>query len=166
MKHNAIRRKLAPSVRFPDFEISKPSNERQFSAKAMRDMEPLVDEQIMRWLKKVKKHWIARPGLSHSFDIGRRIQYLTVDIITKICLGQELGDVEEDRDNHNFLAEVQKGNAVCQHFSVLLELNSLMYHLTRIPVIGRLLVAKPTDRSGVGKIMGVSIMISSFYGKN
>lgn len=90
-----------------------------------------------------------------TFDIGKRIQFLTVDIITKVCLGTELGCVASDTDKHDFLATVQRGNAVCQHFSVLLEMNSLMYYLTKIPLLGPMIVPKSTDRTGVGRIMGV-----------
>ena len=119
-------------------------------------MEPLIDERVTHWLERVKKHWVSDSMKHKSFDIGRRIQYLTVDIITKVCLGQELGDVAADTDKYGFLAEVQRGNAFCQHFSVLLELNSLFFYVTMIPFSGGLLTAKPTDRSGVGRIMGVS----------
>ncbi len=78
-----------------------------------------------------------------------------MDIITKICLGTALGCVASDSDKHDFLATVEQGSSVCQHFSVILELNSLMYYLTKIPFLGSLIVPKATDRSGVGRIMGV-----------
>lgn len=128
----------------------------QYTRKNIRDMEPIIDEQILRWLRHVDKNWTSRAGESKPFDIGRRIQYLTVDIITKVSLGEELGDVASDSDKFDFLATVEQGNSVCQHMSVLLELNTLMYYFTKIPFIGPLIVAKPSDQSGVGKIMGVS----------
>ena len=119
-------------------------------------MEPVIDEQVLGWLRRVDRDWASQAGEPKMFDIGRRIQYLTVDIITKVCLGEELGDVVSDSDKFDFLATVEQGNSVCQHMSVLLELNTLMYYFTKIPYIGLLIVAKPTDQSGVGKIMGVS----------
>jgi hypothetical protein len=118
-------------------------------------MEPVIDEQILRWFRWVDKEWTSQPGSSKIFDMGRRIQYLTVDIITKVCLGEELGDVASDSDKFDFLATVQTGNSVCQHMSVLLELNTLMYYFTKIPWIGQIIVAKPSDSFGVGKILGV-----------
>lgn len=120
-------------------------------------MEPIIDEQLLNWLRQVDQKWISQPGKFRTFDIGKRIQFLTVDIITKICLGEALGCVASDSDVHNFLETVQQGNSVCQHFSVLLELNTLMYYLAMIPSLGSLIVPKPTDRSGVGRIMGASI---------
>ena len=69
---------------------------------------------------------MSGPGKYSTFDIGKGIQFLTVDIITKICLGMALGCVASDSHKYDFLATVEQGNPVCQHFSVILELNSLM----------------------------------------
>lgn len=124
-------------------------------------MEPVIDEQILHWLHFVDKNWASQPGKSKPFDIGRRIQYLTVDIITKVCLGEELGDVTSDSDKYDFLATVEQGNSVCQHLSVLLELNTLMYYFTKVPIVGPMILSKPADKSGVGKIMGVRLIGST-----
>lgn len=123
-------------------------------------MEPVIDDLLLDWIHHVEKNWASPPGKLRSFDIGKRIQFLTVDIITKICVGTELGCVASDSDKHDFLSTVEQGNAVCQHFSVLLELNSLMYYITKIPIIGRLITPKAEDQSGVGKIMAVSTFVS------
>ena len=96
-------------------------------------MEPMIDEQIMNWIYRAKTDWISEPSRARPFDIGKRIQFLTVDIITKICLGTALGCVASDSDKYNFLDTVERGSSVCQYFSVLLEFNSLLYYLTKIP---------------------------------
>lgn len=120
-------------------------------------METVIDDRLLDWLHRVEESWTSGPGESRSFDIGKRIQFLTVDIITKICLGTALGCVASDSDKHEFLATVEQGNSVCQHFSVILELNSLMYYLTKLPILGPLIVPQATDGSGVGRIMGVGL---------
>lgn len=124
-------------------------------------MEPLIDERLLDWLRRVDSIWTSEPENLKSFDIGKRIQFLTVDIITELCLGTVLGCVASDSDKYDFLATVERGNKVCQHFSVLLELNSLMYCLATIPLLGPLIVPKPTDSAGVGRIMGVSLLLLS-----
>ena len=124
-------------------------------------MEAAMDRQILAWLQKIKQKWVSKPGLSRDFDIGRRIQLLTVDIITKFCLGTEFGCVAEDDDLHDFLATVQQGNGICQYFSVLLEMNTLLYYSTKLPLIGSLITPKPEDKSGIGRIMGVSLQLQS-----
>ena len=126
-------------------------------------MEPVIDEQLLGWIRRVDQKWVSRCGTFKPFDIGKRIQFLTVDIITKICLGKALGCVDSDNDKHNFLETVQQGNFICQHLSVLLELNSLLYYLTKMPYLGKLIVPKAADHSGVGRIMGVSTACLHVY---
>ena len=129
----------------------------QFTSKAIQDMEPIMDEQLMQWLGRASADWASDSTTAKPFDIGKRIQFLTVDIMTKICLGQPLGCVESDSDQYDFLQSIEQGNTVCQHLSVLLELNSLLHFIAKIPIIGARLVPQATDNSGVGRIMGVSL---------
>ena len=75
-----------------------------------------------------------------------------------MCLGEALGCVDSDSDKYDFLQTVQQGNIVCQHLSVLLEINTLIYYATMLSYIGRLLIPKATDEKGVGKLMGVSMI--------
>lgn len=122
-------------------------------------MEPTIDERILDWILRAESSCTSNQGPPISFDIGKRIQFLTVDIITQICLGTALGCVASDSDKHEFLETVERGNKICQHLSVLLELNSLIYYLTMIPLLGPLIVSKPTDSQGVGRIMGVGFLL-------
>ncbi|KAI9649331.1 hypothetical protein NHQ30_001903 [Ciborinia camelliae] len=138
-EHRNLRHKLAAS----------------YSSKNLSIMEPIIDEQISNWLDRANTEWLSTPEQFKTFDIGKRLQFLTVDIITKICLGEELGCVASDSDKYEFLDTVQQGNAVCQHFSVLLEFNTLMYYLSKVPLLGPRIVPKSTDSSGVGRIMGI-----------
>lgn len=131
----------------------------KFTSKNTRNLEPMIDERLLDWLRRVDQQWTSKSGMYITFDIGKRIQFLTVDIITRVCLGKELGCVSTDSDRFDFLAIVQRGNAVCQQFSVLLELNSLMYYLAKLPIIGAMIIPRPSDKSGVGRIMGVGILI-------
>ena len=133
------------------------TTENKFTSRNIGNLEPMIDERLLDWLRRADHHWTSDSQKYTAFDIGKRIQFLTVDIITQICLGTELGCVSTDSDRYDFLAIVQRGNAVCQHFSVLLEFNSLMYYLAKVPVIGAMIIPRPGDKSGVGRIMGVSV---------
>lgn len=117
-------------------------------------MEPVIDGLLVNWLEMLRRSLSRTPNA--SCDIGQKVQFLTVDIITKICLGEELGCVKHDRDMHQLLQTVETGNRACQYFSVFLELNSLLSQLARIPVLRKMLFPKPCDTTGVGRLMGVS----------
>lgn len=114
-------------------------------------MEPMIDKEIMGWIRQAESVWMPEPSDVKSFDIGKKIQLLIEDIITTQCLGSALGSVASDSDKYEVLGTVEEGNSVCQHFSVLLELNNVIYLITRLPILGPRLVPQATDKSGVIK---------------
>ncbi|RYP77944.1 hypothetical protein DL771_000803 [Monosporascus sp. 5C6A] len=136
-KHSKIRAKLAPS----------------FTGRSVAAMEPIIDQLVLGWLNSLRKGF-AGPDQA-SCDIGQKIQFLTVDIITKLCLGDEIGCVKNDRDMHRILETVETGNQACQYFSVFLELNTLFFQLSKVPALRRILFPKPCDSAGVGRLMGI-----------
>ena len=128
----------------------------QYAGQGIDDVEPTIDEHILNWIRCIDAHCLAQRRSSRAFDIGKSIQFLTVDLITQLCLGEAFGCVDSNRDQFDFLATVRTGSAISQHFSVLLEVNRLLFYLTKIPFLRRLLVPSVKDKTGVGKIMGVS----------
>lgn len=118
-------------------------------------MEPIIDQLLLNWLQTLSKRSATQD--QGRCDIGRKIQFLTVDIITKICLGDEIGCVNHDRDMHSILETVETGNKICQYFSVFLEMNTLLFQFARVKPLRKLLFPKPTDSTGVGRLMGVSV---------
>lgn len=154
--HNRLRLKLSASVRRLIQDMPCILNTHlQYNNRTITAIESAIDEQLVQWIHLVSSTWCSASGQCTAFEIGKRIQFLTVDIITSICLGKPLGCVTSDSDKYDFLKTVEQGNRVCQHLSVILELNSLIYYVTKIPFLGSLIVPKSTDRSGVGRIMGV-----------
>ncbi|KAK2593010.1 hypothetical protein QQS21_009300 [Conoideocrella luteorostrata] len=136
-KHGKIRAKLAPS----------------FTGSCVATMEPAMDKLLGDWLDTLRKRF-GEPD-QVICDIGQKIQFLTADIITKICLGGEIGCVESDCDMHGIIKTVKTGSMACQYFSVFLELNTLFFQLARIPALRRMLYPGPCDSTGVGRLMGV-----------
>ena len=124
-------------------------------------MEPLVDEIIDQWIQKARSEWMTKTDSSRPFDISKRIQYLTVDIITKLALGSPLGCVASDSDKYDFLETIKQGNNICQYFSVFHELNALIYYLTKTPILGSRLIPKAGDRSGLGRLLGASGLLKN-----
>lgn len=155
-KHSKIRAKLAPSVGtwiLHEGEIC--SHTTQFTGTSVAAMEPIIDQLLLNWLDTLRKRF-STPEKVHC-DIGKKIQFLTVDIITKICLGDEIGCVKNDKDMHRLLETVEVGNKACQYFSVFLELNYLLFQLARIPFLRSIIFPKSSDSNGVGRLMGVGL---------
>ena len=102
---------------------------------------------------------ISENGDAKLFDIGRRIQYLAVDIITHLCFGKPLGFVEQDRDVHDFLYTIESQLPIVQHFSVIIEINTIVRSIMSFSWIKKSLARSAKDKTGIGKIMGVGGLI-------
>jgi hypothetical protein len=127
-----------------------------YAGKDIEGLEAAVDERISDFVQRIEKNWISEPGKTKVFDIAKRIQFLTVDIITHLCFGKPLGFIESDTDLHGFLATIETQLPIVQHFSVILELNTLLLRLCDIPFLKPLIAPRHTDKTGIGMIMGVS----------
>lgn len=126
----------------------------QVTGTSVMAMEPVIDKLVLNWIGSLRKRFASHD--KSQCDIGQKIQFLTVDIITKVCLGDEIGCVKHDKDMYRILETVEIGSKVCQYFSVFLELNSLFFNMARVPILKRLFFPKPSDATGVGRLMGVS----------
>lgn len=109
-----------------------------------------MDEEIRVWVESL------RNSSSQVIDIGQKIQFLTVDIITRLCLGDAIGCTRNDRDMYGLLETFEVGNRVVQYLSVFVELNTLLFSLSRIPVLRSVLFPGVTDSQGVGRLMGLA----------
>ena len=125
-----------------------------FSGRGVEDAEPIVDHFLKKWIAQIDQHWASEPGTTKAFNIGRRIEYLTVDIISRICLGKEFGCIEEDCDQFGFLKAVEVGTKASLPTSIFQELQTFYQVITKIPVFHRLIVPSRCDTSGVGRVMG------------
>jgi hypothetical protein len=126
-----------------------------YAGKDIPDLESTIDERIVDFVRRIEQNWLSTAEGTKSFDIARRIQYLTVDVITHLSFGKPLGFVEADTDKFNFLATIETQLPIVQHFSVILELNTWLSRAANIKWLGKYLVPSHTDKTGIGMIMGV-----------
>jgi hypothetical protein len=126
-----------------------------YAGKDIPDLETTIDERIVDFVRRIEQDWLSTASSTKSFDVARRIQYLTVDMITHLSFGKPLGFVEADTDKFNFLATIETQLPIVQHFSVILELNTWLSRAASIKWLNKLLVPSHTDKTGIGMIMGV-----------
>lgn len=105
-----------------------------------------MDEQILIWVESLRHS-------SRVINIGQKIQFLTVDIITCLCLGKAVGCIKNNCDMYGLLETIEMGNSVAQYFSVFTELNTLLFSLSNVPFLKRALFPNVSDSRGVGRLM-------------
>ena len=112
---------------------------------------------MLQWLHKLQS-FTGDSQASTNLDIGRQVQYLTVDIISRLCLGQPFGCIENDNDQYEFLETVKQATPVSLYFTVFPELSALLFYLTKIPLLRRIIVPSTADANGLGKVMKVGFL--------
>lgn len=128
-----------------------------YAGKDIEGLETAINERMTSFTDQIDKKWLSNQGTTQIFDIGRGIQFLAVDIITQLCFGKPLGFVETDSDVHKFLATIETQLPIVQHFSIILELNTVLLRLAEIPWLKKFIVPSARDETGIGRIMGVCI---------
>lgn len=133
-----------------------------YAGKDIDGLEMAINQRITDFIDRIDKNWISGPQDTKVFDIGRRIQFLAVDIITHLCFGKPLGFLETDSDVFSFLATIETQLPIVQHFSVILELNTLLLKMMDFPWLKRLILPSARDKKGVGVIMRVRMSYPGF----
>jgi cytochrome P450 len=82
-------------------------------------------------------------------DLAKKIQFLTLDVISVVGTGQPLGMLRADTDVDRYIQSSEEGLRIGTAFSGL----GLSW-LAQAPVLGAWLAPRPTDKSGFGALMG------------
>lgn len=127
----------------------------EYAGRDIEGLEAAIDERFVDWISRIRTQSMSTSEKTTFLDIGKYVQYLAVDIITHLCFGAPLGFVEHNKDMYGFLGVIEDRLPIVQHFSVLVELNTFLRRVTSIPAINKLFLPRATDKSGVGKILGV-----------
>ncbi|KAI1984421.1 hypothetical protein LOZ51_006664 [Ophidiomyces ophidiicola] len=127
-----------------------------YAGKEIEGLEDAIDERITDFVNRIEQRWLSEDSETKVFDIARRIQFLAVDTITHLCFGKPLGCIKTDTDMFNFLSTIETQLPIVQHFSVILEFNTLLLWMAGIPLIRKLILPSASDKTGVGVIMGIT----------
>ncbi|KAJ4146828.1 hypothetical protein LMH87_001387 [Akanthomyces muscarius] len=81
-------------------------------------------------------------------DMARKVQFFTLDVISKIGLGTAFGMLQADKDIDNYLQSSEEGLSI-GNTALALGLS----WLSHLPWLGQFIAPSPDDGSGFGKMM-------------
>lgn len=94
-------------------------------------------------------------------DLARKVQYLTLDVISTLSLGEPFGMLTSDEDAHGYIKSGEEGLWIC-NLSLGLGFNWII----QIPWIGKHLMPSDKDITGFGKMIGTAFrMVDTRVGK-
>jgi cytochrome P450 len=120
-----------------------------YSGKENLALESDIDGRVQELLHLISSKYLSDDAQSKPFDIGRKIQYFALDVISTIGFGESFGDIVADADLNDYIKSTEEGLNVAKISTGLGLIRVLQW-----PPIARFLGPKETDKSGFGKMMG------------
>jgi cytochrome P450 len=141
---------------FSELDESKHTKRRQqmaagYSGKENLSLESDIDGNIKELIHLVRSKYISSPQDSKPMDLARKVQFFTLDVISKIGFGEAFGDLQADADLNDYIKSGEVGLSIANFLSALGL--TWYYHW---PPIARLLGPSEKDKSGFGKMMAVA----------
>jgi len=139
----------------------------KYSGKDNPYLELSIDNRLSHFITFIRQRYLSSSfqpsgleksdGQSPSYiyrpvDFARIAQYFALDVISDIAFGQPFGFLDTDSDVHDYIKTQEALLPIFEWFATLPSLERLI----RIQWISRLLMPKPTDEKGLGRLMGVA----------
>ncbi|EDN09223.1 predicted protein [Histoplasma mississippiense (nom. inval.)] len=142
--HTVLRSKLAPG----------------YSGKGIESLPESVDAQIAKFIRLIETKYLSTDSELRPVDIARKVQYLTLDVISTLAFGRTFGFLDKDGDLFDYIKTTEESLPLMQMIALLPWLvNVLQSRLFKA------FLPSHTDVVGVGKVMGIAKeVVSERYG--
>ncbi|KAJ5707642.1 hypothetical protein N7488_007443, partial [Penicillium malachiteum] len=111
-------------------------------------LEESIDEQVQDLLNLIRSKYFSTDRQVIPMDLAKKLQYLTLDVISSIGLGKKFGMLKSDKDVDSYLESSEEGLAMG---NTALALG--FSWISQAPFIGRFILPSPKDKIGFGKMM-------------
>lgn len=122
-----------------------------YSGKENSHLEPDMDRALWNLFKLWKDKYVADGSNFRRMDLARMMQYLTLDIISTLSLGEPFGVLDKDEDLYEYIQTMTGTFPAMTFMSAVPALSRLM----RIPSVQRALAPSAKDRIGMGRLKAV-----------
>lgn len=123
-----------------------------YSGRDTPRLESNVDDQIQNLISLIRNKYISKFGELRTLELGRISGLFTIDVISKVSLGKEFGCLRNDNDLHGFYSTLRSHIPFMSLTIDVPWLRDFFYSDIFLKLIG----PKETDRSGIGKLMGLT----------
>ncbi|KAK6956791.1 hypothetical protein Daesc_002071 [Daldinia eschscholtzii] len=112
-----------------------------------------VDAQVKSFVNLIRKKYISHSnaGEFRPLDLARTVSFFTIDVVSKIALGNAFGSLESDSDRHEFYGAVGKSMPQIALTADVPLARDMVYSTLGLKLFG----PKETDSKGLGKVMGL-----------
>ncbi|KAI1763974.1 cytochrome P450 [Hypoxylon sp. FL1150] len=116
-----------------------------------------IDEQLGGLVGLIRRKYVSTDTELRPMDFAQRVNYFTLDVITRIAYGRAFGYMATDSDVYDYIATARAHVPVIASLGDVPWLASLVFSSTGLKLLG----PKTTDKKGVGKLMAVAHEVAS-----
>ncbi|KAK8136687.1 cytochrome P450 monooxygenase [Apiospora sp. TS-2023a] len=119
-----------------------------YSGKENVDLERSIDVHIAEFVQLFRSTYISTDALAKPVDFSKKVQYLTLDVISDISWGRPFGHLRADRDVDDIARSSEEG---MWFFNIVLATG--LYRLLHHPLIARYVGISIKDATGFGRLL-------------
>ena len=121
-----------------------------YSGKEVPTLERDIGEQIEDMKNLIRKSYLSTATTTKPLDMARMVQYLALDVVSKIACGDAFGFLVTDADVNGFV----KAFTTFVPIAAMIHDVPLIRNILCSSIMNVLLGPKPTDKGGAGRILG------------
>ena len=122
----------------------------QYSGKDNMHLEKSVDTRILDLIQLIEREHISDNAKIRPMDFAKIAQYFTLDVISDVAFGEPIGFLARNEDVNGYCHVVEQALPAFEWAAALPMVNQVV----RLPGLKTLVMPSPSDKSGVGMIMG------------
>ncbi|KAI1081221.1 cytochrome P450 [Whalleya microplaca] len=127
-----------------------------YGGKENPDIETDIDIQLNNFVALIRRKYISTDDVLRPMDFAIRVNFFTLDAITKIAYGKEFGFIDTDSDVHKYIASSEEHVPTMVMMGDIPWLSRIFYH----PFVLKFIGPKPTDKKGMGKMLAVASKVA------
>ncbi|KLJ09236.1 hypothetical protein EMPG_15344 [Blastomyces silverae] len=101
--HTVLRSKLAPG----------------YTGKGIEGLQESVDTQVAKFIRLIESKYLSTDTELRPVDIARKVQYLTLDVISTIAFGRAFGFLDKDGDLFDYVKTTEESLPLMQMIALL-----------------------------------------------
>ncbi|ERS98938.1 hypothetical protein HMPREF1624_04131 [Sporothrix schenckii ATCC 58251] len=125
-----------------------------YGGKDNDSLEAAMDKEILAFVDLLERKYISTDTDYRPVDLARKVQYLTLDVITALAFSKRFGYTEQDADVYSYIKITEDSMPVMMFLSIFPGLAKVL----QSPLFRRLMPSEH-DRVGFGRFIAVAKQI-------
>ncbi|KEY70331.1 hypothetical protein S7711_06807 [Stachybotrys chartarum IBT 7711] len=133
--HTVLRSKLSPG----------------YGGKDVEGIHESIDNGVARFIRLIEEKYLSTETQYRPVDFARKVQYMTLDIISDIAFGESFGFMDADEDLYGYVKTTEESVPMMQMFALI----PWLIRLLQSPICKAMLPSE-RDAVGLGPIMATA----------